>query len=78
MTVDGSTSRTSGEEVPPISRAEVSSESIRRWAGGRRGIGWNAMTGPHALVVSIRAPEVEVELYSAVANRIAAPVVVEV
>ena len=32
----------------------------------------------YALAVSIRAPEVEVELYSAVANRIAAPVVAQV
>ncbi len=31
----------------------------------------------YALVVSIRAPEVEVDLYSAVANQIAVPVVVE-
>ena len=32
----------------------------------------------YALVVSIRAPEVDVELYSAVANQIAAPVAVQV
>jgi len=32
----------------------------------------------YALVVSIRAPEVDVELYSAIANQIAAPVAVEI
>lgn len=35
-------------------------------------------TARYALVVSIRAPEVDVALYSAVANQIAAPVVVQV
>ena len=35
-------------------------------------------TARYALVVSIRAPEVDVELYSAVANQIAAPVAVQV
>jgi hypothetical protein len=34
-------------------------------------------TARYALVVSIRAPEVDVELYSAIANQIAAPVAVE-
>jgi len=34
-------------------------------------------TARYALVVSIRAPEVDVELYSAIANQIAAPVTVE-
>jgi hypothetical protein len=35
-------------------------------------------TARYALVVSIRAPEVDVELYSAIANQIAAPVAVDV
>lgn len=35
-------------------------------------------TARYALVVSIRAPEVDVELYSAIANQIATPVAVEI
>lgn len=46
------------------------------WWKSRAGLGRYDSNARYALVVSIRAPEVDIDLYSAVANRIATPVAI--
>jgi hypothetical protein len=47
-------------------------------AGGGYGNGTNDQMARYSLIVSIRAPDIDVDLYSAVATKIGTPVEVQV
>lgn len=66
-----------GSAADLASRGVIGVYPALGWWKTRPGLERYDGTARYALVVSIRAPEVDVELYSAVANQIAAPVAVE-
>lgn len=67
-----------GSAVDLASRCVIGIYPALGWWKTRPRLGRYESPVRYALVVSIRAPEVDVELYSAIANQIAAPVVVQV
>lgn len=67
-----------GSAVDLASRGVIGIYPALGWWKTRPRLGRYESPVRYALVVSIRAPEVDVELYSAIANQIAAPVVVQV
>src|SRR5699024_9932330 len=67
-----------GKAVDLASRGEIAIYPSTGWWKSRQALGQYDRAVRYSLIVSIKAPEVDVDLYTPIANKVATPVLLQV